>query len=63
MVLVDSFVQSDVKVSHVPKDSFLLQVFFIESVCDDPNVIATNIMVSSFVKRSQSKVEYITFLD
>lgn len=26
--------------------SFASQVFFIESVCNDPNVVATNVMVS-----------------
>lgn len=28
------------------KALFSVQIFFIESVCDDPNVIASNIMVS-----------------
>lgn len=26
--------------------SFLCQVFFVESICDDPDVIATNILVN-----------------
>lgn len=29
-----------------PSSSFCVQIFFIESVCDDPSVIASNIMVS-----------------
>lgn len=61
MPLVDAFVQSDLKVRHDPKDCFLLQIFFIESLCDDPNVIATNIMVC-FVINSQSEVKSISGL-
>lgn len=31
---------------HVITESFCFQVFFVESVCDDPEVIAANILVS-----------------